>query len=504
MGAAIDRFAEDFRDFQIEARAGSGRLFDEIASIRNTYDVFRFLLELPDPDPILMRTGYDQEVLDELMADDRLTTTLLSRKSSTLKREWRWEAGLREGEEEASTEATELRDNIARNLTDEFMHDKIAEMLNACVFGYVPVEIMYAPNGGRIDVVDLRPRDRKRFKWDGNGNARFYPESRQLEGIPLPPYKFEFAQHYPEALNPYGLRLASRCFWPITFKRAGYKFWMQFAEYFGMPHLIAKVSNAVWQKDKGQETAVGLQKLVQDGIGVIPEGTELTALQAGSGHANAFFLLIDGLDKRITQLILGETLTTDPGERGARSLGEVQQEVAEDRVETDERIVEGLFNRVARNYTQLNTQGLVPAPRMSFDKPEDLRTERAGRDRTLFGMGVRFSPTYVQREYSFREGDLIQTSPPDPPEDSPSQQFQRARLQDPDRNIDDLVLEQSRNLVGYTEAEGQSLLTVIKNSPTLQDMEDAIEQIAGPEDPRYQDALEYAMMAAHQYGRTVL
>lgn len=499
--AAVTENVVDFvQEFQ-EDSVAVGSLFREIASIQNTFNIFRLVYELPDPDPVLLRHDSGPEILDDLMGDDRVTTAVMSRKEATIRKEWTWEAGLREGQEEPEADAVAMRDFVARYLTPERLQHKIAEILDAPYFGYVPVEIMYAPEEGRIGAVDVRPRPRNRFKWNGRGEPRFYPDSNQVDGEPLPPFKFAFAQHYPKELNPYGLRLLSRCFWPVTFKRSALRFWVQFMEMYGMAHVIAQIPRAFWEVEKGADVAEKIREMVQAGIGVVPEGTDVNFLQAGTGQASAFWLMIQVLNDALSQILLGETLTTDPGERGARSLGEVQERTLEDRKGADERIVERFFNEVARFVSIINTGGRVPAPRFSYPESEDLQRDRAERDSILTAQGVRFDNSYYRRHYGFEEGDLL-----DQVDDGTNgfpQEFQRRTFVPQDR-VDEFIVEQLQQGVNVSRREAQSLEQLARSATTVQELEDGLLRILGPENPQYQAGLEQTMLAAHMYGRTTL
>ena len=71
-----------FRPFSIES------LTTELATRQNAGlflgDVGGWLMQLPDPDPVLRKRGEDAEVLMELAADDQVTTAMLARKYRVL------------------------------------------------------------------------------------------------------------------------------------------------------------------------------------------------------------------------------------------------------------------------------------------------------------------------------------------------------------------------------------------------------------------------------------
>ncbi|MBB8247952.1 DUF935 domain-containing protein, partial [Escherichia coli] len=61
--------------------------------------------------------------------------------------------------------------------------------------------------------------------------------------------------------------------------------------------------------------------------GIIPMGMTLDFQSAADGQSDPFMAMIGWAEKAISKAILGGTLTTEAGDKGARSLGEVHDEV---------------------------------------------------------------------------------------------------------------------------------------------------------------------------------
>ena len=70
----------------------------------------------------------------------------------------------------------------------------------------------------------------------------------------------------------------SRCFWPVAFKKGGFKFWAVFTEKFGMPWLIGKVPRGTGDTDRAQ-LLDHLVKMVQDAVAVINDDESIAALE---------------------------------------------------------------------------------------------------------------------------------------------------------------------------------------------------------------------------------
>lgn len=85
--------------------------------------------------------------------------------------------------------------------------------------------------------MDIVARPSHWFSFDNENNPAFVGVygGASAEPVPLPAGKFVFVQHHASYDNPYGLRLLSRCLWPVAFKRGGLSFYAKFVEQYGMP-----------------------------------------------------------------------------------------------------------------------------------------------------------------------------------------------------------------------------------------------------------------------------
>lgn len=113
----------------------------------------------------------------------------------------------------------------------------------------------------------------------------------------------------------------------VIYKRGGFGSWKEFADIFGMPFRKAtydgfdvgariKLENAL--KEAGSAAYV-----------VLPNGTDIEFIQnsSNSGSTTLYDTLIKSCNAELSKLILGNTLTTEQGDKGARSLGDVHMEV---------------------------------------------------------------------------------------------------------------------------------------------------------------------------------
>ena len=116
----------------------SAALTGQIATRSRSVDWWGFDQVLPDPDPVLRKTGQDMRVYRELSADAHVWSCYQSRKSGTLSCEWEIREGQRRGASLASRRAHQVISDLMDRLD---VHQVISDMLEAPFFGVSPVEI---------------------------------------------------------------------------------------------------------------------------------------------------------------------------------------------------------------------------------------------------------------------------------------------------------------------------------------------------------------------------
>jgi len=376
----------------------------EIASRSAAWDFGGLLGLLPDPDPILTKRGDGAEVLEELTADGHLLSVIQTRKLGTLKREHKWEPGA-DGDE-SSPRARQLCADLTLDLEEVRLFDLISALLDAPYYGLIPVEILWRPANGAARIADLRPLPSRWFGFDEDNNPRFRSLSHVFDGEALPWGKFVFARHFPTYDNPYGLRLLSRCLWPVAFKKGGLKFWVTFMEKYGMPFLLGHYRQGATPAEQSAMLAA-LAKMVQDAVAVVPDGNTVEMLiNKGASSYQIYSRLIDAMDAEISKVIMGQTLTAEIGDRGSYAASKTHENVLDDYRQADQALVKGVMDTIAGLYRDVNAPG-VPAPVFTWFETEDPQQDFAERDKTLTQGGrVRLTKSYYMRRYRFQEDDI--------------------------------------------------------------------------------------------------
>jgi phage gp29-like protein len=111
-------------------------------------------------------------------------------------------------------------------------------------------------------------------------------------------------------------------------------------------------------------------------------------------------------NNEISKAVLGQTLTTEIGERGSYAAAAAHNVIREDIAAADRRRISAAFNRLAAVYTFYNFGPDVAAPLFQFVKDEDLQKDRADRDVKLHQIGWRPKKEYFIREYGMQDDDF--------------------------------------------------------------------------------------------------
>ncbi len=130
----------------------------------------------------------------------------------------------------------------------------------------------------------------------------------------------------------------------VIYKRGGFGDWAQFAEIFGMPFREGTYNG--YDDNTRQKLEYALEHMGGAGWMVKPEGTEIKIHDnSGSqGSSSLYKDLKDACNAEISKIFLGNTLTTEQGEKGTQALGNVHKEVEDQKNASDEKFVLAVLN----------------------------------------------------------------------------------------------------------------------------------------------------------------
>jgi len=368
--------------------------------------VFDFLGVLPDPDPVLRKMSEEARILADLEADDQVTAISLARKNRVLNRQNYW---FRPGtlKDQSPDEAAALVcDRLVKDLERLTMRELISGMLQAPFYGLAVLEIMWEPGPDcwHLKGVDLKPQHW--FGFDRENRLVFRGEGR-TSARPLPEGKFILVRHYPTYENPYGLRLLSRCFWPVCFKKGGLTFYTRFLEKYGNPWPVVNAPSGASETEMNK-MAADLARMVRDGSMVLPSGSKMEMHSPAGNTGDQHEVYLKRMDAAISKVLMGNTLTSEVGDKGSYAAAKTHENVADEFADSDADLVVTAMNELAWLYTRVNAGPEVLSPQFYYEEPEDL-DKLADLDRKLFTLGVRFNSKHFENKFSLAPDEFTVT-----------------------------------------------------------------------------------------------
>ena len=342
---------------------------------------------LPNPDNILLKIGREHDVFSELMPDAHLSAVRSSRFAGVSSLLWEVDRG-----KAKSDRAKAIEDNL-KSLD---IYRIIREVVNCVDYGFNPMEIM----------------------WEYNKAQGIYLAAdivAKPTGEPVPGMKFLLPRNNPSFNNPYGESQMSKCYWPITFKRANVKFWITFAEKYGMPWAVGKLPVSS-SRDQTIANALltQLENAIQDNAMVIPDDSSVELKESSRTSTSELYRdLITWANSEMSKAYLGHdsAASSTPGKLGNES---GMLEVRGDIILGDKRLVENTMNQFIRWFCAIN-YGSGEVPVFTLYEEEDVDKNVADRDRVLFDFGWRPTEEYIKKTYNMGDGDFTLVEPPTTP-----------------------------------------------------------------------------------------
>lgn len=358
-------------------------------------------LSLPNPDPILKAQGKDITVYRDLRSSPRIGGNIRRRKAGVLA----LERDLKRGQAPVKVE------RFIRDWLNDLDLDRIIrELLDAPLFGYQPVELMWQPVGLHQVPEDLIGKPAEWFFYDKDNTLRFRASEAGQDGEPCDPQRFVVARQDATYANPYGFPDLSMCFWPAVFMKGGLKFWVQFTEKYGSPWVIGKHPRGA-QSDETDLLLDSLEAMVQDAVAAIPDDSSVQIIEAAgkAGSAEVYRELLEYCRSDINVALLGQDQTTEKdANRASATAG---AEVTKDIRDGDAGIVATALNGAIRRIVDINFGESVAAPLYELWEQEEIDKTLAERDKNLTDAGAKFTDAYWMRTYNLQEGDLAKPVP---------------------------------------------------------------------------------------------
>jgi len=349
---------------------------------------------LPNPDNIVRtKGGYD--TLRRLRNDPHLSSTIQSRKSGLLSMDWHLKAY--GANKKITDEIESMLDSIA-------LYDFMRDILEAPLFGFQPIEIIWEEKSGKYLPSKLIAKPQEWFYFDSTGKIKLR-NSNDIAGADIPENKFIIVRHEPTYLNPYGNSLLSKCYWSVTFKNAALRFWVNFMERYGMPLLLGQYTRGA-TSDEARRLADELSNMSEDSVIVTPSDINIEMKEPMRFSSNSLYKdLIKHSNDEISKAILSETLTTEM-QGGSYAASKIHYKVRREVVLTDKNLVEWAVNQLIKAYVEVNFKGEI-APIFGIILKESEQSEIIKRDEVLAKYcGVKFTKEYFISRYGFSPEEI--------------------------------------------------------------------------------------------------
>jgi len=370
---------------------------------------------LPDPDVILEKLGLSaDEAYRNIEADGHLTSVKDSLLSSVKKLEW--DVVTDKGSERAARE-------IKAILEDFDMNQFYSDVFRAKGWGMSPIGVTWDSNGSIIFPNKLEAKPVRYFEYNNANELRFLSKGHMGIGEPIKPMTLLVARNEPDFDNPYGVKLLSKSYWYVTFKRNSLKWWNKFIEKYAIPWLLVKVppNTSTTVIDEALEN---LGNLLQDGIGSVPDNNSVEALDLKDKGVSAelFEKFNYTMNSELSKTWIGGTLTTEVGDKGTYAASKTHMEVKDDRRDDLRDLIVETMNELVTWINQLNFGGLPPKFKM-FQKTSVTKEEAEIDGILAEKMGFRPSKEYFVNKYGKDpaefELEMVSTPGAVPPEIGP-------------------------------------------------------------------------------------
>ena len=315
----------------------------------------------------------DSRIYERMMRDPQIFYCLAVRRCATSGLSWSISPPDAYEKDPKALELASAAERRIRRIPQ--FNELLDNILDAFLSGLSVNELCWQRKGEEYIVTEHYPRNKDRFVFDKNGNARLRTQQSPITGVAIPEYKFivhRFNLTDGSWLRPeeagyiyYGRGLAdSPLYHYFYFKIQILRYMMRALERYGTPQKF--FYSASQSKELANRMHEIMTSLENDSSVMIPgkKGEANVDIAKAMVSAQMFSSAIEYIDKLITRAILGQELMTQMPEVGSYAAAQVHASVFERIVEADRLLVQDTINRSLMMYdTQLNTP----------DAPEDIR-----------------------------------------------------------------------------------------------------------------------------------
>ena len=242
------------------------------------------------------------------------------------------------------------------------LHKLIEHLSSAVYHGFAVAEIVWKKVGTKLVPADFILHSPRRFEFDtATGKLVWRDAGSMTAAVDFQkkwPNRFIVSQPRVNGDVPHREGLARCLLWAWLFRNWTTADWAKLAELAWKPWRTGEYKKGASQEDIDNLEQV-LAAMSSNGIAVVPETTKLTfqwPTGGGGSKQGSHKEFIDSQGAEMSKAVLGGTLTTEQGDKGARSLGEVHQSGEDDLFEDDQMHIAAV----------LSEQLITPMVRLNF------------------------------------------------------------------------------------------------------------------------------------------
>ncbi|MFD1817656.1 Mu-like prophage protein gp29 [Pseudarcicella hirudinis] len=228
---------------------------------------------------------------------------------------------------------------VHKLIDTQWFEQLLSHIIETVGFGYTLIDLLTANLLDPASLEECEIIDRRHVKPELSIVTKT-PEMNSGFGYTLPPYN----NLYLSVGKKRDLGLLLKALPWILLKTGNIQDWAIFNQIFGMPYRVGKYNSTV--PGDREKLKQALEEAGTSTYLILPDGTEIEYIQntGTAGNAENFQKFQKTCDDQVSKLWLGGTLTTDAGDKGARSLGDVHLEVEEKIAAADRRFVLRILN----------------------------------------------------------------------------------------------------------------------------------------------------------------
>lgn len=319
-----------YQRMKVPSVKGKKPLFDTELSIDQTAIFKRMKLVPYMPDKLLTKKKID--ILNQMMEDDEIDAAIDELKLLRLSKGYEVEAA------SDSPADKEIRDEVEWNLehVEGSFYDDLREIMGGLEMGISINEIIWRvnPDGkykNHIGIANIKSKNPQYFNLYTDDFDNLRPNgvvniSSLGYGSEYPVEKFIIYSFNKKYENIWGTSRIRALYDWFYIKRVAMRSWGIYIEKFGHPFPVFTHPAGIDEGTKKYLEMVIEQIRSETGFR-LPKGVELKMIEAAGRGADVHERLIEFVNKQIRKKIMGQTLTSDQGQKGTQALGNVHYDI---------------------------------------------------------------------------------------------------------------------------------------------------------------------------------